>query len=137
MVFDSLSELKAYVERAMETSAKRSAEEMLEIMREEISNAYHSYSPKVYDRTGDLENTPQIIMADKSGMTTEFMDNGGWYSLVGRTAGQHFFALEGLEAGTSWGRGATNIYELSKTRCYAMIPDYYIRCMRALGIPIE
>lgn len=137
MVFDSLSELKAYVERAMESSAKKSADEMLEIMREEILDAYGSYSPKVYERTGDLENTPQIIVADKNGMTTEFIDNGGWYSLVGRTAGQPFFALEGLEAGTSWGRGATNIYELSKTRCYAMIPDYYIRCMKALGIPIE
>ena len=142
MVFDSLSELKTYVERAMETSAKRSAEEMLEIMREEISDAYGSYSPKVYDRTGDLENTPQIIVADQNGMTTEFMDNGKhvliiYDDLIRQTAGQHFFALEGLEAGTSWGRGATNIYELSKTRCYAMIPDYYIRCMRALGIPIE
>lgn len=137
MVFDSLSELKAYVERAMESSAKKSADEMLEIMREEILDAYGSYNPKVYERTGDLENTPQIIVADKSGMTTEFMDNGGWYSLVGQTAGQPFFALEGLEAGTSWGRGATNIYETSKTRCYAMIPDYYIRCMKALGIPIE
>ena len=137
MVFDSLSELKTYVERAMENSAKKSAEEMLEIMREEILDAYGSYSPKVYERTGDLENTPQIIVADQSGMTTEFMDNGGWYSLVGRTAGQHFFALEGLEAGTSWGRGATNIYETSKARCYVMIPDYYIKYMRALGIPIE
>ena len=137
MVFDSLAELKTYVERAMATSAERSAEEMLEIMREEISYAYSGYNPKVYDRTGDLENTPQIIIADENGMTTEFMDNGGWYSLVGKTAGQPFFALEGLEAGTSWGRGATNIYETSKTRCYAMIPDYYIRCMKALGIPIE
>ena len=32
MVFDSLSELKAYVERAMATSAERSAEEMLEML---------------------------------------------------------------------------------------------------------
>lgn len=137
MVFDSLSELKAYVERAMESSAEKSADEMLEIMREEIEDAYGSYSPSMYDRTGDLENTPQIISADKSGMEVEFADNGGWYSLVGKTAGQHFFALVGLESGTSWGRGATNIYETSKQRCYAMIPEYYVRCMKALGIPIE
>lgn len=137
MVFDSLSDLKKYVENAMEISAKKSADEMLEIMREEIRDAYGSYSPSVYDRTGELENTPQLISADNHGMEVEFADNGGWYSLVGRTAGQHFFALVGLESGTSWGRGATNIYEGSKQRCYAMIPDYYIRCMKALGIPIE
>jgi hypothetical protein len=91
----------------------------------------------MYSRTGDLLNTPQIIQADSSGMTTEFVDNGGWYSLVGRTAGQHFFALEGLEAGTSWGRGATNIYSFSAVKCYSNIPDKYKKCLISFGIPIQ
>ena len=104
-------------------------------MREEIENAYNSYSPSMYVRTGDLLNTPQIIQANSSGMTTEFVDNGGWYSLVGKTKGQHFFALEGLEGGYSWGRGATNIYPTSLAKCYAIIPEKYEQCLNAFGIP--
>jgi hypothetical protein len=137
MIFDSLAELESYVRGVMDKCAGICAEEMLEIMREEIENAYNSYSPSMYSRTGDLLNTPQIIQADSSGMTTEFVDNGGWYSLVGRTAGQHFFALEGLEAGTSWGRGATNIYSFSAVKCYSNIPDKYKKCLISFGIPIQ
>ena len=135
MIFDSMTELRSYVLRVMNDCAQICAEEMLEIMREEIENAYNDYSPSMYVRTGDLLNTPQIIQADSSGMTTEFVDNGGWYSLVGRTKGQHFFALEGLEGGYSWGRGATNIHPTSVLRCYEYIPQYYERTMNALGIP--
>lgn len=136
MVFDSLGELEAYVLKTMDSCAKLSAEQMLEIMRDEIEQAYNSYSPSMYVRTGALLNTPEVISANRSGMVTEFMDNGGWYSLVGKTKGQHFFALEGLENGTTWGRGATNIVSFSTVKCYAVIPDFYRQCMEAFGIPI-
>ncbi len=135
MIFNSMADLRAYVLSAMEDCAQICAEEMLEIMREEIENAYNSYSPSQYVRTGDLLNTPQIIKANNDGMVTEFVDNGGWFSLVGKTAGQHFFALEGLEGGTTWNRGATNIYPTSVSRCYDYIPMYYERCLNAMGIP--
>lgn len=135
MIFDSMAELKSYVLKAMEDCAQICAEEMLDIMREEIENAYNNYSPVQYVRTGDLLNTPQIISATNDGMVTEFIDNGGWYSLVGKTKGQHFFALEGLEGGYSWGRGATSIHSTSVARCYEKIPMYYERTLNALGIP--
>lgn len=135
MIFDSMTELRSYVLRVMNDCAQICAEEMLEIMREEIENAYNNYSPAEYVRTGALLNTPQIISADSDGMVTEFMDNGDWFSLVGSTAGQHFFALEGLEGGYSWGRGATSIHPTSVSRCYMNIPMRYERTMNALGIP--
>lgn len=133
MIFDSIADLRKYVEGVMDDCAQMCAQEMLEIMREEIQNAYFEYTPKKYFRTGQLLNTPQIILADSSGMTTEFVDNGDWFSVY---TGEHFFALEGLEGGTTWGRGATTIHPTSVARCQAQIPDYYARCMRAFGIPI-
>lgn len=133
MIFDSIADLRKYVEGVMDDCAQMCAQEMLEIMREEIQNAYFEYSPKVYFRTGQLLNTPQIISADSNGMATEFVDNGDWFSVY---TGEHFFALEGLEGGTTWGRGATTIHPTSVARCQAQIPDYYARCLRAFGIPI-
>jgi hypothetical protein len=131
-----MAELKKYVLGVMEDCAEICAEEMLEIMREEIENAYNNYSPVQYVRTGELLNTPQVISVSSDGIVTEFVDNGNWFSLVGKTKGQHFFALEGLEGGYSWGRGATSIYSTSVDRCNNRIPDYYARCLRAFGIPI-
>lgn len=135
MVFDSMGELKAYVLGVMDDCAKLSAERMLEIMEQEIEDAYNSYSPNIYVRTGDLKNTPQIMSANRTGMHTEFVDNGGWYSLVGKTAGQHFFALEGLEGGTTWGRDATHIHPFATVKCYSEIPNFYKECMNKFGIP--
>lgn len=137
MVFDSMEQLEAYVLKAMDDCAKLSAEKMLDIMTDELENrVYNNYSPNIYVRTGDLMNTPQIISANSTGMHTEFVDNGGWFSLVGATKGQHFFALEGLEGGHSWGREATNAYPFAYTRCLSEIPDYYRKCLVAFGIPI-
>lgn len=136
MVFDSMGELKAYVLGVMDSCAEICAEEMLEIMEQEVQNAYNDYHQTMYVRTGDLKKTPTKISADRNGMHTEFADNGGWYSLVGATKGQHFFAMYGLEGGYSWGRDATTIHPDSKLRCYAEIPKTYRECMKAFGIPI-
>lgn len=136
MVFDSIGALRSYVLGVMGDCATLCAEQMLEIMRQEIENAYSSYAPSMYSRTMDLMNTPTFLMANSSGMATTFADNGGWYSLVGSTKGQHFFALYGLEGGSTWGRGATNIYDTSVAMCYAQIPAYYKQCMIAFGIPV-
>lgn len=135
MVFDSMSELRNYVLNVMDDCATICAEEMLEIMRREIDEVYNSYSPSMYVRTGDLKNTPQIISANRNGMHTEFVDNGGWYSLVGKTAGQHFFAMYGLEGGHTWGREGTSIHPNSVVNCYAQIPNKYKEVMNAFGIP--
>lgn len=137
MIFDSLADLERYVKNIMNDCAYLCAEEMLEIMREEIEDAYSSYNPKMYVRTGDLLNTPQIIQANNKGMITEFVDNGGWYSLVGKTAGHHFFALEGLEGGYTWDRPTTNIHPNSIQKCYSRIPEYYEKCLNAFGIPTK
>lgn len=136
MVFNSMEELRNYVLSTMDNCAKLCADDMIEIMKQEIENAYNSYSPNMYVRTYDLLNTPQIIKADREGMTTEFVDNGGWYSMVGATKGQHFFALEGLENGSSWNREETNIHPFSVVKCYSEIPQRYKTYMVSFGIPI-
>lgn len=136
MVFNSIGEMKQYVLGVMDDCALICANEMIEIMRQEIEQAYDSYSPSLYVRTGDLLNTPQIREASNKRMVTEFMDNGGWYSVQGSTKGQHFFALEGLEYGTTWGRDKTNIVPFSMVKCYSEIPKTYKDCMKAFGIPI-
>lgn len=137
MVFKSIDEMRRYTLRIMDDCATLTAQEMVDIMKRKIEEAYRSYSPKMYVRTMDLMNTPQEVMANNKKIVTEFMDNGGWYSLVGRTQGQHFFALEGLEGGYSWGRGATNIYEEAKQDCFTDGVQYYKECMKAFGVPLK
>lgn len=137
MVFKSIDEMRRYTLKIMDNCATLTADEMIVIMKKKINDAYGNYKPKMYDRTGDLEETPFKIYANSQGMATMFIDNGHWFSLVGRTAGQHFFALEGLEGGYSWGRGATNIYEESKEECYTNGVKYYKERMKAFGVPLK
>lgn len=134
MVFNSMSELTAYVESKMDDCARKSAEKMLEIMRDTIIDAYLDYQT-YYERTRQMLDTPQIIIANKQGITTEFVDNGDWVSAFGRTQGQHFFALAGWEKGTTLGRPATNVVAFSTVKCYSTIPDYYRKCLQSFGIP--
>ena len=142
MVFDSMGELRNYVLGVMDSCAEICAEEMLEIMEKEINEqVYNGYSPNMYVRTGDLAKTPTKISANRTGMHTRFEDNGGWYSLVGNSAGQHFFPFYGLEenlhsTGGTWGRDSTNVIEQSMVNCYAQIPDKYKEAMIAFGIPV-
>lgn len=136
MVFDSMSELRSYVLNVMDDCATICAEEMLEIMEKEIDKqVYGEYSPNMYVRTMDLSKTPTILSADRTGMHTEFSDNGGWYSLVGATKGQHFFAMYGLEGGRTWGRNETQIHQKSVEECFIQIGDKYKEVMNAFGIP--
>lgn len=137
MEFGSIAELESFAKSLMNISAMICAEEMIEIMKEKIKEAYNAYSPSMYHRTGDLLETPQIVSANADGMETEFEDNGGWFSLVGSTAGQHFFALEGLEGGHTWGRSATHIHASSMTTCYSEIPTLYIKTLQRMGVPIS
>ena len=142
LVFDSMSELRNYVLNVMDDCAIICADEMLEIMRKEIDDqVYGEYSPSMYVRTMDLSKTPIIISADRTGMHTEFADNGGWFSLYGQAKGHHFFPLYGLEQewdfgnGGTWGRGRTQVRQQSINECFIKIPDKYKEVMNAFGIP--
>lgn len=137
MVFNSFEEIEAYVRQAMIDCATATAQEMINIMKQQIEQAYGGYSPSMYVRTMALLNTPEINIASESEIETEFKDNGGWYSLRGSSAGAHFFALEGLEGGYTWGRGETNIYDSSVERCKTEAVQYYFDCMKAHGIPLQ
>ena len=137
MIFHSIDEAIKHIEGCMEVASYVTAELMLEIMREEIQNGYDDYSPNIYARTGDLLNTPQLLKVSKDGFITSFEDNGVWYSLVGATKGQHFFALHGWENGTSWGRGASQPYEMSVTRFVGEVVPTYVNSLRGQGVPLR
>ena len=137
MEFGSISEMESYAKSLMNITAMICAEEMVEIMKDKIQEAYNSYQPSIYQRTRDLLDTPQVMSANSDGMETEFEDNGDWFSLVGKTKGQHFFALEGLEGGHTWGRGATDIYDSAVAQCRSDIPDLYIKTLQRMGVPIR
>ena len=137
MEFGSISEMEAYAKSLMNITAMICAEEMVEIMKDKIQEAYNSYQPSIYQRTRDLLDTPQVMSASSDGMETEFEDNGNWFSLVGKNKGQHFFALEGLEGGHTWGRGATDIYDSAVAQCRSDIPDLYIKTLQRMGVPIR
>lgn len=129
MEFGSLEELKAYVESCIAKSMSECAKEQKKIM-EEVTRE------QVGGISGDMFNSPQITNVTKDSCETEFMDNGGWTSLVGKNKGNHFFAMYGLEGGYTWNRGATSLMDTSSHRIESQIPLVYLRIMLGLGIPI-
>lgn len=107
-------------------------------MRHEIEIGYSMYTPHEhgYQRTGDLLNTPQLVVANRNEIITQFEDNGNWESEYGETKGEHFFALHGWEYGTTWCRYGYQPYEMALSRIPYEVEPKYIDTLRRLGVPI-
>lgn len=126
MEFKSIDEAVNYIKSICSLGMNPMAEEIKEIMKDEILlSIYEKYDPKVYDRTGDLENSPQITGIDSNTAEVEYEDNGDWRSQGGR--GEHFFPLEGFKVGAVWGREGEEIdvVEDSKAKCEIAIPPKF------------
>lgn len=117
--------------RALQQSGEYVEQEFSEMIQKQV---YGSYSPRVYSRTGALGESPRMVSLSKHHATIIFRDLGNWSSVI---TGEPFFALLGLESGSTWGRNATNIgQEISSDRFKRGIGDEYYEAMLAQGIPI-
>lgn len=132
MIFHSLSVLKRYVEKASSKALTEVGKEVEKTLKETIQNeVYNSYSPTTYVRTNKLIDN---IVIERNGNNVQVvLKNGGWYSVI---TGEPFYALWGLESGSTWGRGSTNVVDAVNEKCSSLIPQTYYKAMRGNGIPI-
>ncbi|MCI9976448.1 hypothetical protein JY742_09975 [Clostridioides difficile] len=144
MVFKSLDDLVAYTKVKIAASMPEVGEEMKEIMKEEVvKQAYGSFIPTIYERTGDLLDASEIAEITANSVTSEIKDNGGWSSL----RGGHFFPMYGFEGGSVWTHGSTreepkfrpqtNIMDESKAKAQERVPKCFKTTMNGLGVPVE
>ena len=139
MEFNSLDELVAYVKKCQEKAMLEMGEEMVDIFNEEIADqVYNAYSPSVYERHDWLRDSAEIEGSGADFITTGLnMYAGSWTSLYGNNAGEYFYPMYGLESGTTWGRGSTNIMESVFDKCQDKIPKVYKQAMSRMGVPIK
>ena len=142
MIFDSLDEVVRYVEGAVLDSMPDIGKYMMEIMEEALlTDIYLDHEPNMYDRTGDLLNTPKVVDYNKNGIIVEYNEDGGsWTSYVGARAGEHFFPLAGYEVGKVWapagGYYEANPVKTALENCEKEIPNDLKRLLREKGIPV-
>ena len=137
--FSSIEEVIEYIRGVLGEALGEVGEDMKEIMVKAIQeDIYDNHSPKVYERTGQLLNTPQITEHTSDSITTEFLDNGYWSSVI---SGKHMFPIEEYQKGTVWapggGRYSADVLETAFTECQLEIPEKLVQILRSHGIPIE
>ena len=137
--FSSIEEVIDYIRGVLGEALGEVGEDMKEIMIKAIQeDIYDDHSPKVYERTGQLLNTPQITEHTSDSITTEFLDNGDWSSVI---SGNHMFPIEEYQKGSVWapggGRYSADVLETAFTECQLEIPEKLIQILRSHGIPIE
>ena len=99
--FSSIEEVIEYIRGVLGEALGEVGEDMKEIMVKAIQeDIYDDHSPKVYERTGQLLNTPQITEHTSDSITTEFLDNGNWSSVI---SGKHMFPIEEYQKGKCLG----------------------------------
>ena len=137
--FSSIEEVIEYIRGVLGEALGEVGEDMQEIMVKAIQeDIYDDHSSEVYERTGQLLNTPQITEHTSDSITTEFLDNGDWSSVI---SGKHMFPIEEYQKGSVWspggGRYSADVLETAFTECQLEIPEKLIQILRSHGIPIE
>lgn len=137
MIFNNFNELKKYVEKANKQTIKVIAKKEEKILQEEVKNqVYNDYSPKEYIRTGALYNNIQYTINGNI-VSLKLANNNNWYSVYYDNPKVYVYALDTLDAGTTWGRNGTNVKEETKNRVLKEIPKVYKSTMNSLGVPIK
>lgn len=141
MVFGSLDECVAYIRSCMGVASSQMANRTMIEGRKITQGQLKGYSarPSIYKypfqgSTGMTAASITITSESSSGMSVEFLDRGGWYSVM---TGQHFWAIEGLEGGSTWGRPKTHIMEIWRGWAFANLDNLFLSYMRSQGVPIS
>lgn len=133
MEFNSIEEMVAYVKRQIASTNDDLGEEMVRIAKEETKKQQESYSPNQYERTGALVNCIGVTNVSPESVEISWQDNGRWTSVKGSP----FYAPQGLENGTTWGRSSTDFVDQSFNEIEYKIPLSFKRHMKSRGVSIE
>lgn len=153
MVVQNVQEAINYIKATCATGMNEMGEKMKDIMKSEVmEQIYADHEPTMYNRSGQLEDITNIAEVNWNSVTVEFQDNGQsspedvndgvWKSFV---TGEHFFPLEGWEAGTVWKKRngnhfdhyePTTIMQESKNRCETEIPEQFKQYLRSKGLNV-
>lgn len=127
MEFGSLQDAMAYIESSITNTMPEIAEEIKIIMDNVTIDQVEGWS-------GDIFNSVEKTATSNSAMAS-FGDKGNWTSLItDQPVGN---PIKFLEAGTTWGRGASDIMDKSFELSQEIIPEKLKNYLIALGIPIE
>ena len=139
MDFGSIDEAIAYVENSINSVMPNLGNHLDDLMKYAINHDIYSAHPNTTDtRTGQLGNCVEIR---NDGMTLEgeYMDNGSWYSLVGKSEGEHFFPLEGYKVGKVWAKNggyySATPLDTAFDKAQAELPKELVDYLRGMGIP--
>lgn len=117
--------------RAVEQTGDFVEFEIKDIIQEEV---YQKYTPKEYDRTGSLGESPKLMYLSDDRFIVMIRDMGNWESVKGKP----FYAPYGLECGYTWGRPESNIMrQIVSPSFHNEIAGEYEDAMRSQGIPIK
>lgn len=127
MVFNDINDCIEYIESCIEASMITISFEIKNIMDEVTREQIRGFSSQIFSS----------VVADSEDMTAfaSFQNTGNWYSLVtGNSVGN---PISFNEAGTVWGKNATNIMDVALGRAENEIPQLFVQLLRRFGIPIQ
>ena len=125
--FSSIEECISYIESCIEKCMFKLSREIKQIMDEVTRQQVRGWSNQIFSS----------VVTDSGGMSASagFEDTGNWYSLVtGNSVGN---PISFNEAGTVWGKNATNIMDVALGRAENEIPQLFVQLLRRFGIPIQ
>ena len=126
LTFNSVEDAIRYIEMVVNQAMYDMADEMKEIMDTMTQETVEGGTYQICDSV--------IAHAYGKEAIAEFTDNGHWEAWNGQSVGS---LIKFLGAGTTVGRGATNIMEESFSECQIEIPMKFKEYLLAAGIPIE
>ena len=126
MVFSDLESALRYIEMVLNQAMYEMGDEIKQIMDEVTQEQVEGWTFQIFDSV--------VAQAYGHEALAEFVDNGRWESLItGESVGN---PIKFLEAGTTWGKGATSIMDTSFGRAQIEIPEKLKEYLRARGIPV-
>lgn len=127
MVFNSVDECISYIENTINECMPKLSIEIKRIIDDVTRSQVRGWSGQIFSSV-EIEN-------ENFSASAYFSNNGNWFSLV--TGSKVNNPIVFLEAGTTWGRGATNIIDVALEICEKEIPQEFLRLMKSKGIPMK
>ena len=127
MEFQNIDQAIAYIRQAIADSMDSCSTEIKKIMDETMDEQIKGWTGQMFDSV--------VPHCDDTSAEAGFEDNGYWESWVtGEEVGN---PIKFVENGTTKGREASNIMEVSSERCEKEIPEKLKELLQSKRIPIQ
>lgn len=127
VIFNSLEEVVNFIKSSNRIAMEECSEEMKRILEKQMHDEITGFSGQMFDSV--------VSHSTNNIAEVGFEDTGDWTSLItGESVGN---PIKFTEAGTTWGKDATNIMASATETCENEIPIEYKNIMNSLGIPVR